>query len=140
MRNEITTFEGFFGAEVDHTLVAYAHPSAEGDRTLPTGKVSGAAVAHAEINHGRWIAHCPFCPGGAEFVGPENDGLFFCCHCRNRKAGGDLIRVEAPPKKEQRDAERLLLDRPDDKTRNWKPKAETVADLRLENAKHLTKG
>lgn len=85
--------------------------------------------AKAFVNHGAWLVACPKC-GGAEYAWEE--GVFFCCSCKNSYMGHALRRLEFP--KDRARIEELLLDRPLD-NRNWTPR-ETVADLERENNEH----
>lgn len=97
----------------------------------PVETTSGHRPLPACINHGRWLVACPWC-AGAELVDPA-DPVFYCLSCQNEQAGNQLVIVAFP---EQREAlERLLLRRPDPKTRNWL-EGETVDDLLRENAAH----
>lgn len=129
----IVTFERYWRkAASDHLLVAAANPSATGDATLPDGVDRRTVIA--EVNHGRWIVRCPFCPG-AELANTTSS-LFFCCGCRNAQAGHRYLRVTLPVQRVAIEVE--LLKRPDGETRNWLP-GESVADLRLQNAKQLGK-
>lgn len=82
----------------------------------------------AEINHGNWLARCPFCPG-AELVDPE-DSRFWCISCDNAGAGHRWLRVDMPRQRAAIEAE--LLKRSRDGARNWRP-GESVAALRREN-------
>ena len=82
----------------------------------------------ARINHGRWIADCPFC-SGAEMVTPT-DPRFFCMSCDNREVGGKWLGVRFP--KEANEIEEILGQRVHSDERNWTP-AETVKDLRAED-------
>lgn len=81
----------------------------------------------AEVNHGRWIARCPYC-AGAMYVAP---GLpFYCVDCLMVANEGQAMTVVFPEEKERIEA--LLLARPNPATRNWQP-GETVAQLESEN-------
>ncbi|HQA69622.1 MAG TPA: hypothetical protein PK801_14955 [Aggregatilineales bacterium] len=80
----------------------------------------------AEVNHGRWIARCPYC-AGAMYVAP---GLpFYCVDCLMVSNEGQAMTVVFPEEKERIEA--LLLARPL-AARNWQP-GETVAQLESEN-------
>ena len=39
--------------------------------------ITDAPVVNARVNHGRWIADCPFCTG-SELIWLEEPSLFFC--------------------------------------------------------------
>jgi len=83
----------------------------------------------AFVNKGNWLVLCPKC-GGAEYAWEE--GVFFCCSCKNSYMGHKLRRLEFP--KDRARIEELLLVRPLD-NRNWTPR-ETVEDLERENNEH----
>jgi hypothetical protein len=55
----------------------------------------------AELNHGRWIAHCPLC-AGAELVSPGVP--FYCLSCGMRLNDGHVMQVEFPEDAEQIEA------------------------------------
>ena len=101
--------------------------------------IAGARRAIARINHGRWLADCPYCDG-AELVHPD-ERFFVCLSCGNLGLGspnkldgdGRILHVEFPPN--WHSIERILISRPDEVTRNWNP-GETMADLRRENTEH----
>jgi len=116
----------------DPVEFASRNPSSVGDTTPPSGKrrTRGRLLAH--VNHGRWVVHCPTpgC-GGAELA--REDGLFFCCECRNAEVGGDYRTVAFPGEREE--IERVLKLRPAPATRNWQP-GETLDDLKAENLAH----
>jgi len=94
----------------------------------------------AYVNHGRWVADCPFC-GGAERVWIEGlrtapdvefpfgvvDGVLHC------GTTGGTCPVEFPGNR--RDIARVLARRSDERTRNWLP-GETVEMLVAENVEH----
>uniref|UniRef100_A0A6M3KLR5 Uncharacterized protein n=1 Tax=viral metagenome TaxID=1070528 RepID=A0A6M3KLR5_9ZZZZ len=96
-----------------------------------------AAPVRAEVNHGRWIAPCPDCNGGAEMVDPTAP-IFFCMNCGNRAIGGAYRRVEFPPSAVVADIEELLSDRPE-QHKNWVP-GEDQATLVAENVAHGVRG
>lgn len=77
----------------------------------------------------RWIADCPTCRSygrtGSEYVWLSQP-LMFCMSCCNVALGGEWRRVVVPPNRAE--IERLLLARPDPRTRNWRPD-QTVEDL-----------
>jgi hypothetical protein len=128
MTDHLITWADRFGSR---SLQAHAmtNPSSIGDLTLPDDRVSDAAHAIARVNHGRWIADCPFGCGGAEYVNPDQL-LFFCCECRNAKTGGRPVKVKMP--RAHARIEELLLERTQTASRNWSP-GETLADLKAEN-------
>jgi len=89
-----------------------------------------APVVKAEINHGRWIAKCPFC-NGAELVDPQ-DLRFMCCSCFNSKVGGKWLKIEMPDAETKEAVEKALLARPERSTRSWLH-GESAKDLEAEN-------
>lgn len=93
--------------------------------------LSRAVRALARVDHGRWLADCPFdgCRS-AQLVSP-NDPRFFCPECLNAQVAGAFVAVEWPAEPEK--VEALLARRPSPANRNWIP-TETLADLRAENA------
>lgn len=96
-------------------------------------------VARAEINHGRWIVKCPWCPG-ATFAF-ENDPRFLCPYCMNKvegmaqdpRADGRPIPVAWPEAFERAAIEAALVGRPRVKHMNWIVGIESVEDLLREN-------
>lgn len=113
--------------------MAIANPSSRIDGTLPTGEIAETVTAVARVNNGRWIADCPFGDNGAELV--AEDGLFFCCECRNATVDHAYLRVLMPDEPTRKTIEALLLARPEDANRNWLP-YETVEALAQENEEH----
>ena len=104
----------------------------------PFGKI-GSLIPRA--NWGRWIVDCPHC-SSALMIDPEwgwveprsqtfhPRDFFECWDC------GTRAEVEWPPDELIFSAERLLMMRPDPKTRNFDPKSETLNDLMWENGAH----
>lgn len=82
----------------------------------------------AFVNQGNWLVRCEC--GGAEYAFEE--GLFFCCSCKNSTHGHKYRRSVFP--KERAKIEALLAVRPL-LNRNWEP-GETVEDLERENEEH----
>ena len=98
-------------------------------RSFPLPKsVVLSPIAQAQVNHGRWIADCPFC-NGAEMVDLDKR-LFFCGSCLNKGVGGQWLTVAVPIERAAIEAE--LIKRSGEEHRNWKP-GESVAALRAEN-------
>jgi len=93
------------------------------------GPATGPPIS-ARINHGRWIADCPFCPG-AELVDPDTPE-FMCWSCANAKNGGRFVRVDVPNAHQRDEIEGLLDGRPQE-NQNWDPRTEDAAFLRAEN-------
>jgi hypothetical protein len=80
------------------------------------------------MNHGRWVAHCPFC-NSAEIAQPP---VFFCQDCRNQMMDNKPLPFEMP--RYWRAIEEVLAVRPKI-NRNWLP-GETLKDLQRENHEH----
>jgi hypothetical protein len=85
----------------------------------------------AEINHGRWLARCPFC-SGAEEADP-GEPIFYCLSCGNADNGGHIMMVMFPDDRDK--IESVLLARFNIGTRNWTP-GESLQDLVKENKEH----
>jgi hypothetical protein len=99
------------------------------------GTVARGLKIEAEVNHGRWVARCPFCPS-AQVVTPA-DPRFLCAGadgCANAPAEGAFVRVVFPAPAELAAIEALLAVRPAE-ARNW-TRAESVDDLKKENKAH----
>lgn len=97
------------------------------------GEVDDTQTITAYVDHGRWIACCPFCPS-AQVVSPE-DPFFLCAGddgCVNLPIQGAYVAVVFPDETTQQDVEAVLLERPAMSTRNWLPD-ETADDLLAEN-------
>jgi len=85
---------------------------------------------YAIVNHSRWVAQCPHCPN-AMYVMPGMP--FWCTNCLMTGNRGMAMEVDFL---EEMDAiERVLLLRPDPKTRNWGPH-ETLDQLVAQNMEH----
>lgn len=98
-------------------------------KSVPTS-IAPSPTVFARVNHGRWIADCPFC-AGAELVDPI-DPRFFCMSCDNDSKGGRWLRVTFPVNLQEIEA--ILESRPSDTFKNWDPRVgETAAGLRREN-------
>jgi len=98
---------------------------------------AGDPPAVAQVNHGRWVAHCPFCDG-AELVDLA-EPLFCCLSCDNAAAGGRWLMVQFPAPVERALIEAALLARPAARNRNWAPH-ESVTKLVDENRQRLAGG
>jgi hypothetical protein len=99
------------------------------------GQTDSTAQVTAEVNQGRWVGRCPFCPS-AQVVTPD-DPRFLCAGadgCANAPVRGAFVAVVFPPASVQDDVEAALMPRPTE-NRNWR-RGETPADLREENAAH----
>lgn len=99
------------------------------------GELAQGVEAAAEVNFGRWVARCPFCPS-AQVVTPQ-DPRFLCAGsdgCANAPVRGAFVRVVFPAPQVQTAVEGTLLVRPRE-NQNWH-RNEKVSDLRKENAAH----
>lgn len=79
-------------------------------RLLDTPFIGGAPVGEpvkAEVNHGQWVARCEC--GGVESV-DQNEPIFYCFNCGNRRVAGRPRAVVFPLDVEE--IERVLLERP----------------------------
>jgi len=101
----------------------FAHVIARkrGQRILD--EISGEPTS-AEVNHGRWIALCPFC-SGAE-IADFDDPVFMCLSCFNESSGGRFIPVEFPV--DHLAIEMELARRKRTENQNWIP-GETLETL-----------
>lgn len=102
-----------------------AHAAALGHH--PTGGVAldGPPVA-ARVDHGRWLADCPWCRS-AILVAPGDP--FWCPDCGNAPVHGQDLQLVWPSERAAIDA---ALDRRLPINRHWFPD-ESVEDLELEN-------
>ena len=91
------------------------------------GGISSSCSVPANVDHGRWIVHCPC--GSARMTAPGV--LFWCPDCGNQWAGRDQVPVVWPPADVKALIEALLDVRalPD---RFWLV-GETVEDLASQN-------
>jgi hypothetical protein len=85
----------------------------------------------AYVNHGRWIAECPYC--SAAQVASKSEPVYWCAECVMVWNDGAPVNVKFPDDAEAIEA--ALVKRPAQKNRNWNPH-ETVADLRRQNFQH----
>jgi len=95
----------------------------------PSGRVHKTMRVPAQVNHGRWIAMCPFC-NGAELV-TEDDPVMMCLSCGNEAIGGDFLTVTFPDTADRRKIEDALRERPQF-LQNWLPD-ETPKKIAIEN-------
>lgn len=84
---------------------------------------TGDAVA-AYVNESRWVADCPACGGGIAVWSEMADCCCYDC--------GRVYRAVFPPPRDVARAEAVLNARPES-ARNWRPDAEKVDDLKVEN-------
>jgi hypothetical protein len=94
-------------------------------RNFEQGLIETGETVAAFINESRWVATCPGCGDGIA-CWPENPDCC-CLGC------GRTYTAAFPPANERAQAERILLARPEEATRNWIPGEESVTDLKVEN-------
>ena len=87
----------------------------------------------ARIDHGRWMADCPFCRG-AEFADPAYP-WFACASCGNEAVDGKFVKVWFPGEALREQIEAVLRQRKYLANMNWRP-GETIQDLEDENQEH----
>lgn len=95
----------------------------------PTMDINQFYFTYAYVNHGRWIADCPFC-NHSEFVF-KNDLFFTCFHCFNQVAGGKRIKVILDPRYQE--IENILNKRRNKENQNWFI-YEEIEKLEIENS------
>ena len=120
----------FRGWTIEDFIARHDHVARD-EPTPPKRGLTDSAVAYAEINHGRWIIECPFCPS-AQLATMQEGETFFCVVCRNAEVNNGLVPVVHPSAKQLQGIEKELVRRRDAATRNWRP-GENVASLRAEN-------
>lgn len=99
----------------------------------PVDKIAPNPKVEARVDHGRWLADCPFC-NGAELV-TEDDPIFLCLSCGNAEVKGELLDVKFPSLSTRKQAEDLLRAR-SRHHRNWDPAKEGIEQLKAENEAH----
>lgn len=122
------------GLTVPEQIVEQFWPHDRAPYRRPEGLAAVEAVA--EVNHGRWIVPCPFCPGG-QFAS-AGDHRFFCIECLHQgsAAEGRWIPVRWPTDADRAQVEEALTARPNPRTRNWIPALEAPGTLEKENQLH----
>jgi hypothetical protein len=93
----------------------------------------GEVIAY--VNHGRWVADCPFCASAMLCV--PHDPYFWCVECGNYNNQDAPMAVVFPAN--WPDIEQTLEMRRDARNQNWKP-PETVDELVQENNDHGVRG
>lgn len=88
-------------------------------------------VAVAFVNHGRWMARCPFACGAADEVWQP---WFVCRLCLNVAVDGVRIPLVWPCPEDMATIEAALAPRPV-AARNWEPD-ESIGHLLCENVEH----
>jgi len=106
-------------------VVAAGEPGQHG--ALPAA-ISSVAVP-AQMEWGRWIIKCPFCPSAQ--LASDTDHKFFCTDCQNAGASGKWLPVAWPANRKV--LESLVSIRPRVENRGWLP-TQTAKDLAAENA------
>jgi hypothetical protein len=87
--------------------------------------------AFAYVNHGRWVADCPFGCGGAELA---RDDVFLCRECGNVQNRHHPVPLVWPAEEDVRAIEAALVVRPV-LNRNWNLN-ESLGALLVENVMH----
>lgn len=87
-------------------------------------EVADLAVG-ARVDHGRWLADCPYCPG-AELVDLE-DLRFFCLSCYNEAAGGRWLHI-VMPEAQQREAIEAYLQQWPQLQQHWDSSVQLRSD------------
>ena len=93
---------------------------------MPVG-LDETRQANARVNHGRWIADCPWCPSAV--VASPDDPRFFCVHCLN-DGGTQWVPIVFPENTDEIEA--LLDERKVRTAKNWDVD-ESADDLRDQN-------
>ena len=89
--------------------------------------ISAKAVAHAEIDAGRWIVRCPWCSSAQSAF--STDPRFFCVDCLNEAVGHKWIRVVWPTNQTRNAIEHTLQVAPRAAQMRWRPD-ESMADVK----------
>lgn len=90
-------------------------------------------VLRPYVNGSCWLVKCDDC-GGVEFL-DFDDPIFMCCTCWNEAKSHRWRRVVVPRPLVRAMIERILLKRPQERTRSWYP-TESLRELAAENLKH----
>ena len=79
---KLLTLEDFDrrGGSVTANLVRRTWPEHYLDYRAPEG-VAEAPAAYAEVNHGRWIVHCPMANCAGAQMASRHERRFFCTSC-----------------------------------------------------------
>lgn len=134
--DHIATLEDVAAAIVSpggHTMQAWCcYLRGMAGKSLPPASfVAQGKPVQAYVNHGRWVAQCPYCPS-AHCVS-KFDAVFWCVECAMRVNGGAPCAVVFPAM--WADVEAELMKRPMAANRNWYP-GETPEGLQSENKAH----
>lgn len=112
--------------EANMALNAYLAGTPRGKLMKRPTKVSKKAVVYARVEHGRWLADCPWCRNA--IFAPLTDPRFFCPECMNAAVHGEFVKLVVPKTEDREQIAGLLLRVPDERCRNWLP-TETVEEL-----------
>jgi hypothetical protein len=96
-------------------------------------QIVNTVITRARVDHGRWMADCPFCPS-AQIIS-KDDRRYFCPECVMEKIGGAMVHVVWPSDDKVAEIERLLLRRPRPAAMGWMPN-QSVSELAIENVEH----
>jgi hypothetical protein len=107
-------------------LEDYLNGTPRGKLSKRPTQLTDTALAYARVEHGRWVAECPFCSKQTFAALP--DPRFFCTECLNVEAGGEFVRLVVPTRDTRDQIELLLAVVPVESCRNWLP-GETIAEL-----------
>lgn len=99
----------------------------------PDAAVEDLPLLRPYVNGGVWLVKCDDC-GGVEFLDWE-DPIFMCCTCWNFLRDRNWRKVRLPGPRVRALIERILLKRPESKTRSWYPR-ERLRELMEENRRH----
>lgn len=91
-------------------------------------EVHPSTTVFAVVNHGRWLAPCPWCASSQ--LASREDKRFFCVECLNIRAEGMWATVVWPEQSDEIEA--VLSMRPVKATRSWLAH-ESLGDLLREN-------
>lgn len=100
--------------------------AAEGYKVPTKIKFRADTHATAEVNHGRWVVGCPWCPNAQ--LGDPTAPEFLCNECLN-DGTGKWVTVDYPDAVD--DIEAVLAGRKRLENRNWRP-GQSVGELQKE--------
>lgn len=107
-------------------------PAGDIKKALMPGINSRRFKIFPEVQENRLIIKCPFCTGAMAWEKGED---FYCMECHMKANDGRALKVNYDP--DDVDAVIALLEkRPELQTRNWRSIAESVKDIKKENALH----
>lgn len=131
---QIATLESTFGVDGPEAFVSKQLARLPGEtKYLPRVNDTAPGLhAYAEVNHGRWIVACPNPACTSAQLASATHRVYFCVDCRNLFARRRWVVVEWPTDAQRAEIEAILLARPREENRNWKP-GEPIGRLRGEN-------